>query len=700
MFMEEEILEEINNNANEKVEIDENEEISNTQYDMEQVNIPKSKKEKKPSKWSKLDKKKKIIIIVSIVIVLLVIVGIILYFLVFKKDNTVDKPKDPVVVIEKDNYRYEDGKLIFIDKDKNELGSYTCENKSENLCYVANFSNEDNFDSFKRVYESGLPIDNRTDIILNNYVFVYDNMKKENGNVVLYDISKEKVLDTYSLVKEVKDSKIIYKKDNKYGLIEISDNEVKDVIQNSYEYMGYIEDTDALVVSANNNYSLVDFDGKELSKNVPGSIKTFDGSSISVKVGSNCYIYGYDGKLKVEDGYDYIRFVDNYAIAADGKKLYVYDKDGSPMNMDGVRINSNSYNTKLIFNDNLRQVGKEEAFNASVTGKTMRIEYGDEAARINLNEGAFNKSLEYVSYFEGKLYFYSDSEKTELIGSYACNYANGVSEGDETLGNCFIAKESNIFKSGEKIDNGYVPIYNKRYVFIADTKAPNANDNIILWDLKDKKKIATYKSVDAGFHDITNKINYIDTAGTLVVSKSAEDDAYGVINIAQASVKGIIPFRIKDSDGSVSAKNISFKLVDDHYVIKRSDDTYHIYDNKGNELAKNVNTKYEIVKYKNGYLMVKNNDKYLIYDKDGKIISDEYKNIIMENRFYITIDKDNVVGVFKYDSKNDLTRTLGEVIKLDSDDYAKELSYVVKDSILKITYSHDGSTTSVEINIG
>lgn len=123
-------------------------------------------------------------------------------------------------------------------------------------------------------------------------------------------------------------------------------------------------------------------------------------------------------------------------------------------------------------------------------------------------------------------------------------------------------------------------------------------------------------------------------------------------------------------------------------------------DNKGNELAKNVNTKYEIIKYKNGYLMVKNNDKYLVYDKDGKIVSNEYKNIIMENRFYITIDKDNVVGVFKYDSKNDLTRTLGEVIKLDSDDYAKELSYVVKDSILKITYSHDGSTTSVEINIG
>lgn len=694
--MEEEILEETNKNANEIIEIDENEEVSNTQYDMEQVNMPKGKKEKKSSNVDK----KKIIIIVSIVLVILIITSILLYFLVFKKDKAPDKSKDPVVVIEKDNYRYEDGKLIFIDNDKNELGSYTCENKSENLCYVANFSNEDSFDSFKRVYENGLPINNRTDIILDNYVFVYDNMKKENGNIIIYDINKEKVLDTISLVKEVKDNKVIFKKDNKYGLIEITEKEINENIKNSYDYMGYIEDTNALVVSNNNNYLLIDFDGKELTKSVPGAIKAFDDNKLSVKVGNNYYVYGYDGKMVIDNSYDYIRFVDNYVIAADGKKLYVYDKDGSPMNMDGVRISSNSYNTKLIFNDNLRQIGKEEAFNASITGKTMRIEYGEEVTRINLNEGLFNKTLEYISYFEGKLYFYKDSEKSEILGSYTCNYANGVSEGDETLGNCFLAKESNIFKSGDKIDSGYIPIYNNRYVFIADTKAPNANDNIILYDLKDKKKVATYKSVDAGYHDITNKVNLITTAGTIVVAKSAEDDAYGVINIAQSSVKGIIPFRIKDSNGNVASKNTSFKMLDNYYMFKRSDDTYHLYDNKGNELTKNVTTKYEIVKYKDGYLMVKNNDKYLIYDKDGKIVSDEYKNIIMENKFYITIDKDNVVGIFKYDSKKDLTRTLEEVIKLDSDDYAKELSYTIKDNILKITYSHDGSTTSVEINIG
>ena len=60
--MEEEILKEIeerenNKHMNEIVEIDENEEITNTQYDMEKA-IPKKdeKKSKKPSKWSTLSK--------------------------------------------------------------------------------------------------------------------------------------------------------------------------------------------------------------------------------------------------------------------------------------------------------------------------------------------------------------------------------------------------------------------------------------------------------------------------------------------------------------------------------------------------------------------------------------------------------------------------------------------------------------------
>lgn len=124
--MEEEILKEIeekenNKPMNEIVEIDENEEITNTQYDMEKV-IPKKdeKKSKKPSKWSTLSKKTKIIIIVSIILVLIIAI-VLIYFLVLKKDNNKNDNNDPVVVIEKDNYKYEDGRLIFIDKIKKKL---------------------------------------------------------------------------------------------------------------------------------------------------------------------------------------------------------------------------------------------------------------------------------------------------------------------------------------------------------------------------------------------------------------------------------------------------------------------------------------------------------------------------------------------------------------------------------------------------
>lgn len=689
--MEEEILKEIeekenNKPMNEIVEIDENEEITNTQYDMEKV-IPKKdeKKSKKPSKWSTLSKKTKIIIIVSIILVLIIAI-VLIYFLVLKKDNNKNDNNDPVVVIEKDNYKYEDGRLIFIDKDKKEIGSYECINKNENLCFVAYFSNEDNFDVNKKVYESGLPINIRTDIIKDKYVFIYDDETKEKGNVILYDMGSNKTLEEYSLVKEVKDNYVIVKKDNDYKLISL-DSSLEDISKNTYDYMGYIEDTNYLVVASNGNYKLIDFEDKEVSKTVPGNIMSFDDKNISVKVGSEYYVYDYSGKVVVNDKYDYIRFANNYIITASGKKLFVYDVNGNRMNIEGIRITSDSYNTKLIFNDNLRQVGKEEAFNVVVSSNIMRVEYGEDYTKINLSDGIVSKNIPYISYFAGKLYFYSDEEKTNLIGSYKCEYANDTDESTKEFQNCFIAKESNIFTPDKEVKNGYLPIYNNNYVFISDTKSPNANDNIILWDLKNNKKLATYKSVDAGFHDTENVVNFITTGGTQVVAKNTSD-SYGLINIQTSKVNGIIPFKDQDDAKLI---NVSFKLLQDNYLIKRSDETYHLYNKKGNEIASKVSTKYEIVEYKYNHLKVKNNNKYLIYDLNGKIVSDEYKNIFMENNFYLSIDSSNILHVFKYDSKKDL---MSEEVTIS--DVEKDLNYEVKNDLLIITNPNDvGSTIKV-----
>lgn len=195
------------------------------------------------------------------------------------------------------------------------------------------------------------------------------------------------------------------------------------------------------------------------------------------------------------------------------------------------------------------------------------------------------------------------------------------------------------------------------------------------------------KAVDAGFHDTENVVNFITTGGTQVVAKNTSD-SYGLINIQTSKVNGIIPFKDQDDAKLI---NVSFKLLQDNYLIKRSDETYRLYNKKGNEIASKVSTKYEIVEYKYNHLKVKNNNKYLIYDLNGKIVSDEFKYIFMENNFYLSIDSGNILHVFKYDSKKNL---MSEEVTIS--DIEKDLNYEVKNDLLIITNPNDvGSTIKV-----
>ena len=690
--MEEDILKEIeetneSKTSNEIVEIDDNDEISNTQYDLEKVEEPlgKKKKEKKPSKWSKLSKKAKIIIIVSAVVLLIVVV-LLLWLFVFKKDNKQNEYKEPSVVLEKENYKYVDGKLIFLDQNKKELGSYECKNKNENLCYIAYYSNEDDFDEFKKVYESGLEVSVASDIYKDKYVFVYDDEKKENGEVTLYNIKDNKNEGVYSLVKEVNKDKAIVKKNDKYGIISF-DEDVD--VSLDYEYMGYILDSKDLIVATNNNYKLISFDGKDVSKTVPGKIMSYDSDNISVKNGTSYHVYDYTGNMVIDKEFDYIRFADSYIIGANGKKLFAYDSKGNIMNMDGIKITSSDYNTKLIFNDELRQTGKEEAFSASVSGKTLKIEYGDEYAKINLSEGEVSSNMEYISYFQGKLYFYKDSEKKEILGSYQCSYANNLSDSNQVLENCYLGKQSNIVNNNEY--TSYLPIYNNRYVFIADTKSPNANDNIVLYDLKNNKKLATYKSVDAAFESNDTTVNFVNTAGTLVVTKNTSD-SFGLINVVSNSVDGVIPFKDKDTN----ATNESIKIVNGYYITKRSDKTNHIYDTKGNEITKNMSIKSDIESFESEHILVKNeNGKYMVFDMNGKVVSSEYDYILIDKEYYVSVDSENILGLYKYDSEEN---KIGEKITLDSN-YKDSLNFGIRSNRVVITYKQNNETKVIEVNI-
>ena len=98
-------------------------------------------------------------------------------------------------------------------------------------------------------------------------------------------------------------------------------------------------------------------------------------------------------------------------------------------------------------------------------------------------------------------------------------------------------------------------------------------------------------------------------------------------------------------------------------------------------------------------MLVKSNDNYVIYKLDGSIVSNEYKYIILEKNYYITVDKNNNVGVFTF-AKGNVNLAEGKKIVIDGKDCANEIKYGVNGSVLVLTYTYGGQKQVVEINIG
>lgn len=685
--MEEEILEEIEKEhqeetINEIVEIDEN--ANTTMYDMKEVHDEakkkKTKKVKKPSKWSMLEKKHKIIIIVSVVVVLLILIGVLLYFFVFKKNDPSEpkKPDEPVVIVEKDNYRYEDGKLIFVDKTKNDIGSYECKNKDENNCFVAYYSDEDTFDEELHVYENGDKIEDRSDLFNNRYAFVYDNEKSEAGSILLYDFKKEKEVGTYLLVKEVIDNKVIVKNEkDKYGIIDLSDEDIENVIDFKYDYLGCMSKKESIVAKSNLNYYLLDQSGKELTKSIPGEIKSYNEKYLSVLVDREYFIYDYKGVKASEQKYDFVTYVDDYVLAVDNKKIFAFDDEMHPLNKDGIKVNNTEYNVKVTFDKDKKQISKESAFAVSVTRDKLIFTIDEEEKSINVHEGKLSSKEEYISYFDGVLYIYQDKDKANLLGSYKCKNANVVDASSTEFTNCFIAKETVLLnrKDADTSKVGYLPIYNKRYVFIQDNDTAKTKDNIYLWDLKQNKQQANYSAVDTGFYNNETVVNFVDTASTMVLAKNTSD-SLGVIRIENSALTSVISF--KDN-------NKEIRYLKDKFLVKREDGTYHLYNEKGTDLV-TTQIRNEIVDFNDSYVVVRTTEQYNIYSFAGKIVSTEETLIYAKlyDQFFVGVSHEKDVNIYTY---------TGSTLTKDED-----TSLLVSDNMdnaFKVTV--EGSSVTLEI---
>lgn len=630
-------------------------------------------KTKKKKTHKGLSKKTKIIIAVTVVLLVLVAVGILVYFLVFAKED--EEPQKVVenIVIEKDNYIYDNGVLKILGDDDSVVGSYECVSKNDKKCYVAYVTSEDLLDVPKYVYENGTEVKKRSRIYNNQYIFIYDDSK-----ISLYDLVNSSSDGSYEEIKVNDSNYVVFKDDSeKYGVLEISD-EVKTVIEPAYDNISLTDIENTLVAKEGNYTYLLSFKGSRISPKIYGEIRKLNDEYISV-YDEGYLLYDYEGALVFEDEYDYIDFEDEYIFVINNKKIFGYDSELFKLNEEAIKTKNDEYNKTYVFDENNNLVETKTSYTVNVYTKDIVFEFHDETTKsINLTELAINKATDYVSYYNGMLYFYKDLEKTEMLGKYDCNNENKVDLQDNEYKNCFVAKDSNIMNSPETL--GYIPIINEQYVFINDTKTGATRPTIVLYDLSKESSLVKYQAVDTGMG--LEKVNYIDAKNPLIYAKNM-DGNYGVITITSEKAQGVIAF--KDDNYGGATKKIA--ILDEYFLITREVGNY-LYNKTGGSKPV-ASSQFEIVKYQDGYMVVKNN-KYLVY----KMQSSTSGNIISNELDYVELYKDFFVGINDkklnvYDYNNGKEKLLSDDLDILVSDYSDSYKFVKHSDCYQISIKKD-----------
>ena len=314
--------------------------------------LEKKNKKSLGQKFKDMPKKKKIII-VGVLLLVIAIIAVLVYF-ILRKDKVSDNKVEETAV-ENQNYRYQNGTLYFYDKDKNEIGTYECKNKSEDKCYLAYYSIDPDVDNTRYVYEDGTDVLFQTPIVSNKYVFVYDNSDEKDEVIRLYDFKEQKQEAIYQEVKKANDDYTFILKDSagKYGIINLKDGN-KGLVDFKYDYLGYYDDSkvDSFIAYSNDKYIIIDGNNNEKSSPIKEKIAGYNPNFIKVKDNSKYYVYNYDGVRKISSSYDYVSFLNEYILVVKNNMLYLLDKDGNNLNIDGLKLYNDSYRRTYLYDQN------------------------------------------------------------------------------------------------------------------------------------------------------------------------------------------------------------------------------------------------------------------------------------------------------------------------------------------------------------
>ena len=642
-----------------KTEVETKEEVKEELAKEKKENIFK----KLAKKWKSLDKKKKIIVIcVAVVLVLLIAVGI--FFLVSGNDGPLDDTPD--VILESDNYRYENGTLIFLDGDS-EIGRYECEHKDETLCEVSYLTNDDAFDQTRMVDENGNDLTLRSQIYHNRYVFVTDRESTDTERIILYDMQENSTVQELKSVASYDDNYVALENaDNYYGLAQINDGEFKMVIPYEYEAVGVLPDQEEItrvMVQKDGSQYISDLSNKVLTKAFDETIVGANDRYVKTKDSEGAYhVYDYNVTELKDKTWDYVVLLTDYMITVEDQKLYVMNYEGSPMNREGIALNNENYNAVETYEE-LKLIDTEKSFDYELTGTLLNINVYNgsdkENHSINLNEGRLSSSLAYLEYFDGKLYLYSDQDKNTLIGSYPCDTRNEVGDGTSSLERCRIAKESfmrettgNTKEPDESGKLGWIPVIGKRYAFIAD------GDTIVLYDFTDSKKLATYSNVDTRSYTGVSEVTFTDASSVSFIAQSKNSSKYGVARISSGGVTPLIAFEAN-----------SIKGLGNYYVVEK-DGTYALYDLDGSKKSDDKTS--PIVDYHGDYLKTYKDNSYFVHKFNGSV-NDQNSHTYIElyDEYYVTVDNKDI-NIYNYDGEN-LTANLSsgtrDLLKVQIDNF-------------------------------
>ncbi|HAB67046.1 MAG TPA: hypothetical protein DCE23_06725 [Firmicutes bacterium] len=599
------------------------------------------------NKWNNLEKKKKILAVV-IAILLLILITILIVYLVTKKDEPTSTPKEPQpnkveeAPVITDNFYYRDGKLYFTDEKEEVLGNYECENKDSNLCYVAYNDNRDHFDSPKLQDESGKDITKRMEIYEDRYAFIIDNKDANDKTIKLFSMTDGKLVGTYLSAKAYKDNYIIVEDTSKnYGLLKIDDG-VNELIKPQYNYLGMMEEQEYLIAQNKKGYIVIDKDNKNISSSLPSNIKvkSYNNNMVVAKINNDYNVYDYKANLIV-GGYAFASVTDNYiALVDNDKHLTIRGIDKVKYNEGDITLDTTNYVKTYIYDKdgNIKKV--KRSYELSVKNDKVEVAVYDNEGEVYYEnveflQGQANKKYQYLNYFNGKLYFYKDAEKEELIGSYTCSNKNYIETDSDTYNTCFPAKDvinddNDMMKPSELNRKSTTPLINNRYVFIAD-----GSNTITLYDLQQSKSLGKYHSVDTSTPN--NDYTFTSYQGNLEVIGINKSGKYGVLSF--------------DANGVSAKYRFDYNRIEriGKYLQMTEDDSkWYIAFDEENESPKFSG---KIMSYTNDlkHFALLNNKKYSVANSDGKTeIAKTFDYVELYNGFFAGVDDKKEIHIYDY----------------------------------------------------